>query len=361
MINYYVLPHTLQFKRPARTSRGEYRDKKVWYVFLSVEPLSEELCLTYLKEPSRWGGCRIGVGEIAPLYDLSCDFVDNFEAVIGDCLQRCYELQTNDAFINYDVLQEFPSILFGVETAWYSLHAPDGLALFDSDFSNAKRCIHINGLVWMSDLAEMERQALEKIKLGFKCIKFKIGALDWHKELEIIERIRTRYSKDELEIRVDANGAFSMWDVFPVLERLNQLDVHSIEQPIKAGQWDSMAELCRCSPISIALDEELIGIHYLDGKHKLMQTICPQYIVLKPTLHGGFKGVDEWVMLAEEMRVGYWLTSALESNVGLNAIAQKAALLNGAERWQGLGTGQLFVENIEGLGLSLEGEALWRF
>jgi o-succinylbenzoate synthase len=359
MLYYSLLPYALRFKKPARTSRGAYTEKKVWYIFLSHRPLTSLDCLHLLKNPQLWGQNEVGVGEIAPLYDLSCDYGDHFENTIMECLRLCFESVDNETSINFEVLRNYPSVLFGVETAWHSLHVHDGLSFFASGFSQGLSFIPINGLVWMSSLEEMQQQALTKIQLGFKCIKFKIGAMDWREELDVIQHIQSLYSKDQLQIRVDANGSFTMSNVFQVLERLHQLDVHSIEQPIKAGQWAEMHDICRNSPVPIGLDEELIGINRLEVKQELMASIRPQYIILKPTLHGGYSGIDEWIELAKAQGAGYWLTSALESNVGLNAIAQKAALLDGAERWQGLGTGQLFVENIEGLGLKLTGEELW--
>lgn len=355
MLHYKILSHTLLFKRPAKTSRGAYLERKVWYVFLSEEVLSVAQCEQILAHPDKWGGEKVGVGEIAPLFDLSFEYHDDFQKDIEFCCSSFI----NDDGIDFCALKPYPSICFGLETAWLSLKSQDGLSFFDTPFSRGESPLLINGLVWMGGLEQMKSELRAKVSAGFKCIKCKIGALDFEHELELLRIVRTEFGQHQLQLRVDANGAYSVEQATEVLSILNSMSVHSIEQPIKAGQWDEMRKLCQSTPVPIALDEELIGVSDLIEKREMLSYIRPQYLVLKPTLHGGVTGVREWIDCAKDLGIGYWLTSALESNVGLNSIAQFAATLNGAERWQGLGTGALFVKNVEHLGLSLKGEELW--
>lgn len=244
--------------------------------------------------------------------------------------------------------------------------------LFDTPFSRGEEGIPINGLVWMGTYNEMQQRIEEKLEQGFHCVKLKIGAIDFEQELELLRRIRSRFSHRELEVRVDANGAFgprpqssqraeSMEDALYKLELLSQFALHSIEQPIMAGQWANMAELCRDAPLPIALDEELIGVNDPEAKRQLLHIIKPAYIVLKPSLHGGMAGCREWIDTAREEGIGSWMTSALESNIGLNAIAQFCSDVYGSNisMPQGLGTGQLFTDNIE-MPLEIRGERIWR-
>ncbi|MCF0209343.1 MAG: AMP-binding protein, partial [Bacteroidaceae bacterium] len=214
--------------------------------------------------------------------------------------------------------------------------------------------------VWMGTYEEMLARMEEKMRLGFRCIKLKIGAIDFNNELALIRRIRERFSKEEIELRVDANGAFSPEDALNKLEQLAKYDIHSIEQPIKQHQWEAMAELCRQSPLPIALDEELIGVNDTAQKQALLDTIRPAYIILKPSLHGGMCGTEEWIRLANERNIGSWITSALESNIGLNAIAHLTAHIYGSKISlpQGLGTGALFTDNIP-MQLEIRGDELW--
>ena len=250
-------------------------------------------------------------------------------------------------------------MLFGLETALLNLQ--NGNRLFDTAFSRGETGIPINGLVWMGNHDEMLQRLEKKMEKGFRCIKLKIGAIDFDQELDLIRRIRDRFSFHEVELRVDANGAFPYDEALYKLELLSQYNIHSIEQPIRQGQWAYMAELCRESPLPIALDEELIGVNDLAMKHHMLNIIKPRYIILKPSLHGGIAGCREWIATAREMGIGSWITSALESNIGLNAIAQFASSVYGdyITMPQGLGTGQLFIDNIP-MPLEIRGDQLWR-
>ena len=340
-----VSERTLHFKQPAGTSRGVYTERKVWYVHLS-------------------DGEKEGVGECAPLPDLSCDARSDYAEVLEKmCKEFC---QTGE--INYERWRDYPSMLFGLETALLSLrshlspltshHSP---LLFDTAFSRGEVGIPINGLVWMGSYEEMLKRMEEKLAKGFRCVKLKIGAIDFEQELDLIKRIRERFSFHEVELRLDANGAFPYEEALYKLELLSQYAIHSIEQPIRQGQWAYMAELCRESPLPIALDEELIGVNDPEMKRHMLNIIKPRYIILKPSLHGGMMGCREWIETARDMGIGSWITSALESNIGLNAIAQFASDVYGDHITmpQGLGTGQLFTDNID-MGLEIRGDMLWR-
>lgn len=334
--------HILQFKQPAGTSRGVYRTRKVWYVIACDDD------------------GNYGIGECAPLPDLSCDALPDaaYESVLHEACQRTQM----SAMLPEDWLRPYPSIRFGLETALLSLKSCQKYGtpyhLFDTSFSRGEEGITINGLVWMGSYEEMMARMEEKLALGFRCIKLKIGAIDWNREIGLIRAIRERFPKEVVEIRVDANGGFSIEQAPERLRELARYDIHSIEQPIRQGQWDAMAELCRMTPVPIALDEELIGINDPAEKVRLLDTIRPQYIILKPSLHGGLAGCNEWVQMADQRGIGHWATSALESNVGLNAIAQWCSLSR-PEMPSGLGTGQLFVENYDAIALSIRGERLW--
>ena len=249
-----------------------------------------------------------------------------------------------------------PSIIFGIEQALANLNQEKDI-YFPSDFTDGKDSIKINGLIWMGDFDHMLSQIEKKMEAGFRCVKLKIGAIDFEKELALLRHIRTHFSSKEIELRVDANGAFSPGDAMEKLKRLSEFDLHSIEQPIRAGQWEEMARLTSESPLPIALDEELIGCNMLEEKKKLLATIRPQYIIIKPSLHGGICGGGEWIMEAEKQHIGWWITSALESNIGLNAIAHWCATFNNPLP-QGLGTGMLFTDNIE-VPLEIRKDCLW--
>ena len=302
-------------------------------------------------------GQREGLGECAPLPDLSCDALPDHE--YASILNKVCEDFCQSGEIDYDSLRDYPSMLFGLETALLNLQ--NGNRLFDTAFSRGETGIPINGLVWMGNHDEMLQRLEEKMEKGFRCIKLKIGAIDFDQELDLIRRIRDRFSFHEVELRVDANGAFPYDEALYKLELLSQYNIHSIEQPIRQGQWAYMAELCRESPLPIALDEELIGVNDLAMKHHMLNIIKPRYIILKPSLHGGIAGCREWIATAREMGIGSWITSALESNIGLNAIAQFASSVYGdyITMPQGLGTGQLFTDNIP-MPLEIRGDQLWR-
>lgn len=331
-----ITPRLLHFKQPAGTSRGTYTTRRVWYVSLSS---------------AEYPG-RTGVGECAPLPALSCDDLPGYEQILANAC-RAWE-QTGVLDVN--ALRPYPSILFGLETAVRHYEA-GSWALWDTPFSRGEVGIPINGLIWMGDFDKMLRQIEAKMEAGYRCIKLKIGAINFEDELALLRHIRAHFTAREVELRVDANGAFSPQDAMDKLNRLAELDLHSIEQPIRAGQWEEMARLTAETPLPIALDEELIGCNTVRGKQELLSAIRPQYIILKPSLHGGITGGNEWIAEAEKQQIGWWITSALESNIGLNAIAQWCATFDNPLP-QGLGTGMLFTDNVE-MPLEIRGDALW--
>ena len=337
-----IIPHTLLFKQPAGTSRGVYTERKVWYIQLTLPNVSD----------------KTGVGECAPLPKLSCDDVCDYEEILHSFARQIdTDWLDNSIPVNtIEKLRPYPSILAGIECALWHFKA-GSTRFWNTPFSRGEAGIPINGLIWMGTFEEMFSRIEDKIRLGFRCIKLKIGAINFEDELVLLRHIRKHYSQEQIELRVDANGAFSPEEALSRLQQLAELDLHSIEQPIKAGQWNDMAQLCKSSPLPIALDEELIGINTLEEKWQLLDTIRPAYIILKPSLHDGFYGSDEWITLAQERNIGWWATSALESNVGLNAIAQWCATKQ-LQMPQGLGTGGLFVENIPSP-LVLENDCLW--
>ncbi len=309
---------TFHFKHPSGTSRGILTEKHAWFIEV------------WNKENST----IIGTGECSIIAGLSPDFnsIKEYEGMLG---RVCSNLKEN--------LDKWPSIKFGLECAMLDLQNGGKGVIFDNTFTQGDKSILINGLIWMGDRSFMLEQINEKIAQGFTTIKMKIGAIDFENELELLGIIRDQSSK--LTLRVDANGAFNPSEAYSKLESLNQFDIHSIEQPIKAGQWREMYQLCQSTPVDIALDEELIGVHELTEKRKLLETIQPQYIILKPSLHGGISGTQEWISLAEEYSIPWWITSALESNIGLNAICQLTAEYDN-DLPQGLGTGSLYTDNI---------------
>lgn len=320
---YTYKKHLLTFNKPATTSRGSMLTHTVYYI-IKTDVLTQ----------------NIGIGEAAPLPGLSIDSVDDFE----NNLHNILELLNNGLQLNQIDFENWPSIQFGIETALLDLKFGGIRKIAENDFIINKP-IAINGLVWMDKADEMYTEAIKKIEAGFNCIKFKIGALDFDEECRLLEKIRKKYNAFKLEIRTDANGAFSNANVLEKLNELNRFELHSIEQPIKAKQKEFMQEICAKSPIDIALDEELIGIKEQDIK-PLLSYIKPQYIILKPTLLGGLKVSQFWINKANELGVNWWFTSALESNIGLNAIAQFCSNLN-TTLPQGLGTGSLYKNNIE--------------
>lgn len=335
-----ISERTLHFKQPAGTSRGVYTTRLSYY-----------LTITDDDRP----GIK-GVGECATLPDLSCDAVPEYFKILSD-ICRMVEQTGN---IPYEMLRPYPSILFGLETAFAQLEANGSTRLYDTPFGRGEEGIIINGLVWMGTFEEMYSRLEAKLKAGFHCVKLKIGAIDFNKELDLIKHIREAFDKNTIELRVDANGGFTPENAMARLEALAQYDIHSIEQPIKQHQWGEMARLCKETPLPIALDEELIGVNVRSMKEYLLDTIRPQYIILKPSLHGGMYGCNEWIQMAKERGIGSWITSALESNVGLNAIAHYCAQTYGpaVSMPQGLGTGQLFTDNIE-MPLMIEGDKIW--
>ncbi len=315
--------YILHFKRPSGTSRGVLTEKETWFIILEKD------------------GKR-GIGECGLLRGLSIDDRPDYEEKLS---WACANIDLGEEAL-WDALIEFPSIQFGLETAFRSLKSNDPFILFPSEFTSGVKNIPINGLVWMGEEAYMKQQIEEKLAQGFNCIKLKIGAIDFEKELGLLKFIRSHYTPEQVEIRVDANGAFSSCEALYRIIQLSGFKLHSIEQPIRQKQHDSMTVLCKNTPLPIALDEELIGVFNVTDKEALMQKIRPQYIILKPSLVGGFRGSQRWIDLADKYNIGWWITSALESNIGLNAIAQWT-YLQGNPMPQGLGTGALYTNNIE--------------
>ena len=371
MYKIEISERTLHFKQPAGTPRGVYTTRHSYYLTLTSDELP---------------GVE-GVGECATLPDLSCDAKPEYEMTLRQVCQMVEQMGR----IPYDMIRAYPSITFGLETAFASffdaakkfleivpaegasssemlkqkgVSVPAGMEnlteLFDSPFGRGEEGITINGLVWMGTYEEMLARLEEKLQAGFHCVKLKIGAIDFFKELDLIKRIRDVYTKEQVELRVDANGGFLPENAMSQLEALAKYDIHSIEQPIKQHQWPKMAQLCRETPLPIALDEELIGVNVRSMKQALLDMVRPQYIILKPSLHGGIYGCNEWIELANQRGIGSWITSALESNIGLNAIAHYAAKVYGSnvKMPQGLGTGQLFTDNIP-MPLEIRGDKLF--
>ncbi|MBP4142185.1 o-succinylbenzoate synthase [Flavobacterium sp. P4023] len=315
--------YILNFKRPSGTSRGVMNEKETWFIVLEKEE-------------------KKGIGECGILRGLSIDDRLDYEAKLK---WTCDHIHLGKDLL-WEALLEFPSIQFGVEMAFQSLVSENPFLLFPSDFTSGIKSIPINGLVWMGTEAFMKEQIQEKLADGFKCIKLKIGAIDFDKELQLLRFIRQHFSSEQIEIRVDANCAFSLDLALYKLYQLSEFELHSIEQPIAKNHTDSMAELCKNTPFPIALDEELIGMFTLAEKEALILKIKPQYIILKPSFIGGFRGTQEWITLAEKYKIGWWITSALESNIGLNAIAQWTFLQHNLMP-QGLGTGALYTNNFD--------------
>lgn len=318
--------HTLIFKQASGTSRGVLRTKDSYFILLKST-----------EKPN-----VIAIGECGLLQGLSIDDVPNYEEKLAEV---CRNINNYEFWLN-DGLREFPSIHFGLEMALLDLKTNATKTLFPSDFTNNKKPININGLIWMGEKQFMFDQIKTKLDEGWNCIKLKIGAIDFDAEIELLKYIRSQFSKSDIELRVDANGAFSPKNALEKLKRLAEMDLHSIEQPIKQKQWNEMAKLCEKTPLPIALDEELIGIFDIAEKRKAMETIKPQYLIFKPSFIGGFKGTQEWIDLCDEFQTPWWMTSALESNIGLNAIAQWTAVLDN-DLPQGLGTGQLYTNNLD--------------
>lgn len=329
----------LQFKRPAGTSRGVLKTKNSWIIRIWDDENPE----------------KVGIGEASIIENLSPEWDESYPSRLAEILADINHVQL-------DSLHEDPSIRFGIESALRDLENGGQQIYYQSDFVSDNEGIRINGLIWMGDKDFMFEQIKQKLETGFSCIKLKIGAIDFEEELSLLQFIRSKFSADILELRVDANGALSPTHALQKLERLAAFDIHSIEQPIKAGQWKEMNALCRQTPLPIALDEELITSSRFpnqsyEDKVELISAIQPQFIILKPSLVGGFKSSDEWIQAAENQQVGWWITSALEANVGLNAIAQYTATKK-SPMPQGLGTGQLFENNTPST-LNIKGELLY--
>ena len=323
MVQASYKKYVLNFKRPSGTSRGVLTTKESWFLILKQ-------------------GEETGIGECGILRTLSYDDRPGYKQKLK---WVCKNIHLGPDEL-WEELREYPSIQFGVEMAFKSLRSKTPFLLNPSEFTRGTAAISINGLVWMGDESFMKKQINQKIREGFRCIKLKIGAIDFETEIGLLKYIRKEFSSEEIEVRVDANGGFSPADAASKLERLAELQLHSIEQPIKQGQAAEMAEICRNSPLPVALDEELIGVTDVTKKRELLQTIRPRYLIFKPSLIGGYHGTDEWIDLCREFKIGWWITSALESNVGLNAIAQYTFELDN-DMPQGLGTGGLYTNNFD--------------
>lgn len=315
--------YILNFKQASGTSRGILTDKETWFILLEKDG-------------------KKGIGECGILRGLSADDRPDYEEKLH---WTCQNIHLGEQKL-YDELSEFPSIQFGIEMAFLSLKSKNPFVLFPSEFTNNTKSISINGLIWMGEKAFMKAQIQAKIDEGFSCVKLKIGAIDFDAEIDLLRFIRSNFNQNQIEIRVDANGAFIENEALNKINQITGFKIHSIEQPIKKNNTDTMSVLCNNSQIPIALDEELIGVFSKDEKEKLLRKIKPQYIVLKPSFVGGFRGTSEWISLAEKLNIGWWITSALESNIGLNAIAQFTFLQNNLMP-QGLGTGSLFTNNFD--------------
>jgi len=325
--------YTLQFRQPSGTSRGVYTCREVWFIFLS-------------------DGTNTGMGECAPLPNLS---IESPTAMGSKLLQVCEQIGN---FIQFpEELNNWPSIRFGLETALLDLKNEGQQLLYPSAFTRGEQGIPINGLIWMGTPDFMKQQIRTKLEAGFRCIKMKIGAIDFETEFSLLKEIRKEFSPEEITLRVDANGAYNYETALENIKRLSDLQIHSIEQPIESGKWEEMARLCELSPVPIALDEELIGAFNSRERDQIAQQIHPAYFILKPSLHGGLAGCKKWIELANQHGIGWWVTSALESNIGLNAIAQWTFEQKTTTE-QGLGTGQLFTNNFDSP-LQIEGDRLW--
>ncbi len=320
--------HTLNFKNPATTSRDTLSEKDTYFIVIRSEDTPD----------------IFGIGECSFIKGLSIDNVDEYEAQLALLCTKINESGSADVDFDFDA---FPSIEFGLEMAIMDFENGGKRCYFeDNEFYSGDRDIAINGLVWMGSATEMSKQIDNLLSKDFKVIKLKIGSIDFKEELALVKYIRSKYNSTEVEIRLDANGAFDPDEALEKLNALAEYDIHSIEQPIAAGNWQAMAKLVKESPIDIALDEDLIGISSYEEKEKLLKTIRPEFIILKPSLLGGFELCEEWMEIADELHIGYWVTSALESNIGLNAIAQWVSDLD-LTRPQGLGTGSLYKNNIK--------------
>lgn len=314
-------PYQLTFKLPVLTSRGEMTLKNGYLLTVTDEN-------------------KTGIGECSFIEGLSADDLSNYEEV----LQTICTYLEKDEKPDSTIVSSHPSIVFGLECALLDLKNGGHKIFYDSAFTQGKKQIPINGLVWMGKKDFMQKQIEEKLASGYSCIKIKVGAIDFAEEVSLLRAIRKKFPVDKIEIRLDANGAFGSADVFKKMEILAAFQIHSIEQPVRRGQLELMMKVCRNSPIPIALDEELIGVHGT-VQDDVLSFIQPNYIILKPSLLGGFAVCDEWIRKAEKQNIEWWVTSALESNIGLNAIAQWVFTKKN-KLVQGLGTGSLYANNI---------------
>jgi O-succinylbenzoate synthase len=337
MITAFYRKKLLSFVRPAGTSRGVLTRKPTWYIFLADEGVPD----------------AEGIGECPIVPGLSRET----EEMVDRKIQEVCRIINCKGMIDPSDLDGYPSLAFGIETAMIDLKTGGKKILFPSSFTEGKSFIHINGLIWMGSMDYLLRQVEEKLDQGFGCLKFKIGSIHAEEELQLLKSVRDRFTARELELRVDANGAFSFDAALEIMKKLADLEVHSIEQPIKAGQWEEMARLCMHGPVPVALDEELLGKQDPEEKQLLVNRIHPQFLVLKPGLLGGFQQALEYINLAKKENTGWWITSALESNIGLNAIAQWTSIYGGSKA-QGLGTGKLYRKNVS-CPLSLKGDKLF--
>lgn len=326
--------YILNFKKPSGTSRGIMTEKETWFIILEENG-------------------KKGIGECGILRGLSIDDRNDYEEKLK---WTCENIHLGEEKL-WEELVEFPSIQFGIEMAFLSLQSENPFELFPTEFVSGKESIEINGLIWMGNKQEMKAQIEEKIAQGFRCVKLKIGAIKFEEELELLAFIRQHFDENQIEIRVDANGAFNENEALNKINQITGFKLHSIEQPIQKNHTDTMSVLCKSAKLPIALDEELIGVFSTHEKEQLLDKIKPQYIILKPSFIGGFRGTKEWISLAEKRNIGWWITSALESNIGLNAIAQFTFTLN-TKMPQGLGTGSLYTNNFDSP-LEVKNGQLW--
>ncbi|WP_247234890.1 o-succinylbenzoate synthase [Telluribacter sp. SYSU D00476] len=334
-LNIEYQPYNLDFRFEAGTSRGVLTKKTSWLIKISDE-----------EQP----GIE-GYGECGPLKGLSVDDLPDFEEQLAAVCKLFNSLDLEVFPFNLPIILQqvipdhLPSVRFGVETALLDFMNGGTRVIFNNAFTRGEKGIAINGLIWMGSEDFMAHQIEDKLDHGFTTLKMKVGALDFEQECRLLSSIRSRYTPDQITLRVDANGAFDASEVTEKLQRLAEFELHSIEQPIRTGQYDLLTRLSTSSPIDIALDEELIGKFDYMEKFSLLKKIQPPFIILKPTLLGGFQHCREWIEIAQRLSIGWWITSALESNIGLNAIAQFTAQYDNALP-QGLGTGSLYHNNI---------------
>jgi o-succinylbenzoate synthase len=347
---YRIIKHPLQFSFVANTSRGPLTERPTWFLLLKHSELD-----------------NFGIGEFGIIKGLSPEDHEDLEAIAHQQIRKWISFLPEPSFalheqdriyhIRQHIDANLPSLQFAAETAWQDLVLGGIQQIYPSSFLEGSTSITINGLIWMDGIPEMTRQLEEKLVRGFKTIKVKISDANWDQEFDFLKKIRRITDSNRITLRVDANGAFSLKRAREIMTELHGLKIHSIEQPIKAGKIDQMASLCKNHEMPVALDEELIGVTTAEAQEALLDTICPQYLVLKPSLLGGISACRTWIKMAEKRNIGWWVTSALESNVGLNAIAQFVATTK-ATIPQGLGTGQLYTNNIAGP-LALDGENLY--